>query len=91
MTPTESRRRLPMHHRVAVTPEPACHFHPSFFQPLLVRKQERPGGGRGRGTGKDGWGGGRWEEEDGREEKGEKRGKRKKRVVEEEEADEERR
>ena len=74
MTPTESRRRLPMHHRVAVTPEPACHFHPSFFQPLLVRKQEqeRPGGGRRREQGKMDGVGVDGEKEDGGEERGRK-------------------
>lgn len=61
-----------MHHRVAVTPEPACHFHPSFFQPLLVRKQERPGGGRRREQGKMDGVGVDGKKEDGGEERGRK-------------------
>lgn len=59
VAPAESQQRLPMHHRVAVTPEPACHFHPSFSNRFLSGSEGGQAGvGVGRGRGEDGWGGG---------------------------------
>ena len=79
-----------MHHRVAVTPEPACHFHPSFSNRSLSGSKGGRGW-RGEEEGKmDGVGVER-EEEDGREEKGRKEEREGRQGPREREADEERR
>lgn len=47
LAPAGSQRRLPMHHRAAVTPEPACHLHPSFSNRFLSGSE----GGQAEGGG----------------------------------------
>lgn len=42
----KARDGFPMHHRVAVTPAPGCHFHPSFSNCSCQGAKEACGGRR---------------------------------------------